>query len=302
MLRQDAEPEWVCEDPAAHDGSNHRQRHSHPSEWEQHQNCAFIFNDTSLYPSPFLPLPVSTMDPFSGTGSLRCNRSNDALPGFPFYRSQTDSLRKYVEKKIGKVVKKHSAYCSKVDVHLTVQTSVPAGQAEAEVVIFYKKNVFRRCVRSNDMYASIDEVEDKLNRTLQRFKERHEGKSQKSGSVSDLSSVFVDVSEDGSDSGMDDTFAASAGEPAHIPKVEGLVKRKTFPMPVQTIEEAIFCLDYIDHRYATLISAIVCVRCRSATYLTLPLLRLCIALLHCNAQLLHVSLEGYRESKPCVSP
>lgn len=38
-------------------------------------------------------------------------------------------MRDYVEKKIGKVVSKYRSYCAKVDVHLTVQTSVPAGQA-----------------------------------------------------------------------------------------------------------------------------------------------------------------------------
>lgn len=134
-----------------------------------------------------------------------------------------------------------------MDVHLTVQPSVPAGQA-AEVVIFYKRNIFRRIVRSSDMYASIDEVEAKLTRTLRKYKERKEGKSQKSPSVTDMTGISVELSDESEDDGIDDTFGATA-DPALIPKVEGLVKRKTFPMPLQTVEEAILCLDYIDHSF-----------------------------------------------------
>jgi putative sigma-54 modulation protein len=162
--------------------------------------------------------------------------------------TQTSSLRDYVEKKIGKVVGKYSAYCSKVDVHLTVQPSVPAGQS-AEVVIFHKKNIFRRLVSTADMYASIDEVEEKLSRTLRKFKERKEGKNQKASGVDAVSTVFVDVSDDESADELDDTFAASSDPSAVLPKVVGLVKRKTFPLPLQTIEEAILCLDYIDHSF-----------------------------------------------------
>lgn len=116
------------------------------------------------------------------------------------------------------------------------------------VVIFYKRNIFRRIVRSTDMYASIDEVEAKLNRTLRKFKERQEGKAQKAPSVGDPGSVFVDVlPEESDDEDLDDTFDASPVEPSLVPNVDGLVKRKSFPMPLQTVEEAILCLDYIDH-------------------------------------------------------
>lgn len=128
-----------------------------------------------------------------------------------------------------------------------MQPSVPAGQA-AEVVIFYKRNIFRRIVRSADMYTSIDEVEAKLTRTLRKYKERQEGKSQKSPSVTDMAGISVELSDESDDDGIDDTFGAT-GDPTLIPNVEGLVKRKTFPMPLQTVEEAILCLDYIDHSF-----------------------------------------------------
>lgn len=164
---------------------------------------------------------------------------------------QTSALREYVEKKIGKVVTKYSGYCSKVDVHLTCQPSVPQGQA-AEVVIFYKKNIFRRLVRSEDMYASIDMVEEMIDRTLRKFKERKEGQAHKSGVADDVGAgVFVDVPE-ASDSDMDDladSYASSPDMSAMLPKIDGLVKRKTFPLPLQTVEEAIMCLDYIDHSF-----------------------------------------------------
>lgn len=131
----------------------------------------------------------------------------------------------------------------KVDVHLSVQPSVPTGQA-CEVVVFSGKNILRREVRSGDMYASIDEVEEKLGRTMRKFKERKEARKGKVASV-DAAAVFLDIPDEADDE-MDDTFAASASSEISslMPNVEGLVKRKTFPLPLQTVEEAILCLEY----------------------------------------------------------
>lgn len=124
-----------------------------------------------------------------------------------------------------------------------MQPSVPAGQA-CEVVVFSGKHILRREVRSSDMYASIDEVEDKLGRTMRKFKERREAKKGKVAPVD--SSVFLDVSDESEDE-MTDTFApsASAEIASLMPNIDGLVKRKAFPVPLQTVEEAILCLEYV---------------------------------------------------------
>lgn len=62
---------------------------------------------------------------------------------------------------------------------------------------------------------------------------------------------FFDVpnSDDEDDLEIADTYASSADPQTDVPNVEGLVKRKAFPLPLQTVEEAIMCLDYIDHSF-----------------------------------------------------
>lgn len=140
-----------------------------------------------------------------------------------------------MDKKIGKVASTYPAFCSKIDMHLTVQPSVPEGQS-AEVVIFFKKNIFRRQVRSDDMYKSIDLVQETINRTMRKFKERKEGAVQKAGVPKDEVAVAVglvdvtDSSDDELDDELVDTFASSADPQPSIPKIDGLLKRKTFPL------------------------------------------------------------------------
>jgi hypothetical protein len=89
------------------------------------------------------------------------------------------------------------------------------------------------------VYAAIDEVEAMISRTLRKYKERKDVKSHSqktSPSPDEESSIFFDVVED------------EGYEPAPelaVPAVKGVVKRKVFPMPTQTLEEAILCLEYI---------------------------------------------------------
>jgi hypothetical protein len=86
------------------------------------------------------------------------------------------------------------------------------------------------------VYAAIDEVEAKLSRTLRKFKERKDGKNQNLNlklsppTAEEESNVFFDVIE------------AEGYEPAPelaVPAVKGVIKRKVFPMPTQTLAEAI---------------------------------------------------------------
>lgn len=140
-----------------------------------------------------------------------------------------------MDKKIGKVASTYPAFCSKIEVHLKVQPSVPEGQS-AEVVIFFKKNIFRREEKTSSMYKSIDLVQETINRTMRKFKERKEAQSQKAGVPKDEVAVAVslvdvsDSSDDELDDELVDTFASSADPIPSVPKIDGLVKRKNFPL------------------------------------------------------------------------
>jgi len=163
--------------------------------------------------------------------------------------SVTDSLREYVDKKISKVINKYKSILTKVNVHLEVDKNpaVP-NPHKCEVVAFAGKVILRAEVKSQGMYASIDEVEVRISRTIRKFKERRTGRSRK-----DLPAAAIGSDDDDADDGPEDTYAASDSSSNSnsngVPLLKGIVRRKTFPMPVQSVEEAVLCLEYLDHGF-----------------------------------------------------
>lgn len=136
---------------------------------------------------------------------------------------------------------------TKVDVFLTVEhnAAIP-DKHKAEVVVFAGKQILRSEVRDPDMYAAIDRVEERINRTLRKYKERRINRSRKQkGSDSPSGAAVVPDDEDEDDDGMEDTYGQSGA--ALVPPVTEVVKRKVFPMPLQSVEEAVLCTEYIDH-------------------------------------------------------
>jgi hypothetical protein len=89
-----------------------------------------------------------------------------------------------------------------------------------------------------------------MGRTLRKFKERKEVRHQKTapGAEDPATSVVFDVPED-SETDPDEPEDSYASVPAQKSPVDGVVKRKVFPLPLQTVEEAILCLEYIDHSF-----------------------------------------------------
>lgn len=154
----------------------------------------------------------------------------------------TQSLQNYITEKLEKVSRRFGALISKMDVHLTVEQnpSVPK-RHKAEVVAFAGKTILRTEVRTPDMYNSIDEVEERINRILRKFKERKERKDK---IISKARRVTPDVVDDEDDDVYKDIYNEA---PISLPAIHEVVKRKVFPMPLQTVEEAVLCCEYIDH-------------------------------------------------------
>lgn len=86
----------------------------------------------------------------------------------------TEWLREYVEKKIGRL-DKYLPTLSEARVELAVQKAKSASDRQvAQITIRSNGTILRAEEKSDDMFASIDAVADKLYRQVARFKEKRE--------------------------------------------------------------------------------------------------------------------------------
>ena len=79
----------------------------------------------------------------------------------------TDGLRKAIDTKLGKLEKYF-----KPDTNIDVTLSVEKERQKIEVTIPVKGNIIRSEQTSNDMYVSIDLVEEVIERQLRRYKKK----------------------------------------------------------------------------------------------------------------------------------
>ncbi len=84
----------------------------------------------------------------------------------------TDAIREYVNQKIEKAVSHFQHLTMEVDVHLSVARNPRIGSKQsAEVTIYANGTVIRAEESSENLYASIDLVADKISRQLRKYKE-----------------------------------------------------------------------------------------------------------------------------------
>lgn len=112
----------------------------------------------------------------------------------------TDWLRQYVEKKIGRL-DRYLPNISEARVELSVQKTKSANDRQvAQVTIRSNGAILRAEEKSDDMFASIDAVADKMHRQVARFKERRvrrgRAASGESVSLADESSEMVQAAEE----------------------------------------------------------------------------------------------------------
>ncbi|MDJ0733418.1 MAG: ribosome-associated translation inhibitor RaiA [Nostocaceae cyanobacterium] len=89
----------------------------------------------------------------------------------------TDAIREYVHQKIEKAVNHFQNITNEVDVHLSVARNPRINTKQAaEVTIYANGNVIRAEESSENLYASIDLVADKIARQLRKYKERRQNK------------------------------------------------------------------------------------------------------------------------------
>lgn len=133
----------------------------------------------------------------------------------------TNALKEWVEKKIGKVEK----YFDNIE-EAQVKLVVDGDRHRAEVTIPLDGIVLRGEEETGDMYASIDNVIDKMERQIEKYKTRIERRL-KNESVRDL-------------------IPESIGGEYEEPKV---VRTKRFAVKPMPVDEAIMQMNLIGHNF-----------------------------------------------------
>ncbi|ELR96345.1 ribosome hibernation-promoting factor, HPF/YfiA family [Gloeocapsa sp. PCC 73106] len=149
----------------------------------------------------------------------------------------TDAIHDYVQQKLERAVKHFQALTTKVDVHLSVaKNDRIADKHKAEVTVYANGTVIRAQEGSENLYASIDLVADKIARQLRKYKERKlEKKTNAHVKVTDV------VTEE-------PVTANLIGD--RTPELPAeVVRMKYFTMPPMTIEEALDQLQLVDHDF-----------------------------------------------------
>lgn len=134
----------------------------------------------------------------------------------------TEGLRTAVEDKFGKLAR---YFTEDTEIHVTF--SVEKEVQKIEVTIPMKGNIVRAEEESADMYASIDMVEDTIERQLRKFKNKLVDKKQNAVS---LSQAFV-------------TEEAEDDEEVKI------VRTKRFAVKPMDVEEACIQMELLGHSF-----------------------------------------------------
>ena len=153
----------------------------------------------------------------------------------------TPALRDYTKTKIDKATHNFHEMVQEADVHLSVARNPRVPQQTAEVTVFANGTVIRAQERSENLYASIDLVANKLARQLRKYKERHN--THHSHNNKSTKSI---QSEDPENYSSSDNLLIDGKEP-HLPSPG--VRRKYFAMTPMSIESARAQLDLIDHDF-----------------------------------------------------
>ena len=148
----------------------------------------------------------------------------------------TDAIHEYVHQKIEKAVNHFQNLMTEVDVHLSVARNprINPTKQTAEVTIYANGTVIRAEESSENLYASIDLVADKIARQLRKFKEKRQDKNHtqiRTGVVVDQRPVETLIGD----------------RTPELP--EDVVRTKYFAMPPMTIQEALEQLELVDHDF-----------------------------------------------------
>ncbi len=149
----------------------------------------------------------------------------------------TESIHDYVEEKLEKAVKHFQNLATKVDVHLSVaRNSRISNKHKAEVTVYANGTVIRAQENSENLYASIDLVSDKITRQLRKYKERNLAKK---------THTTAKTTESVEEKPVEDSVI-----PDRQPELPSeVVRMKYFAMPPMSMDKALEQLQLVDHDF-----------------------------------------------------
>jgi putative sigma-54 modulation protein len=149
----------------------------------------------------------------------------------------TTAIREYVYQKIEKAANHYQNLTTEIDVHLSVAKNPRINPSQsAEVTLFVNGSVIRAEESTENLYASIDLVADKIARQLRKYKEKKHDKSHvrsRDEAPSAVSEIDLDIL----------STARTPELPAEV------VRSKYFTMPPMTVTEALEQLQLVDHDF-----------------------------------------------------
>ncbi|WP_250123645.1 ribosome-associated translation inhibitor RaiA [Chroococcidiopsis sp. CCMEE 29] len=149
----------------------------------------------------------------------------------------TDAIREYVHQKIEKAVNHFQNLTTEVDVHLSVARNPRINTKQAaEVTIYANGTVIRAEESSENLYASIDLVADKIARQLRKYKERLQDKKNQIPPKTSAEATEQPVVQD-----------LIGDRTPELPSE--VVRTKYFAMPPMTMAEALEQLQLVGHDF-----------------------------------------------------
>lgn len=155
----------------------------------------------------------------------------------------TPAIREYVEQKVDKAIAHYQSFLTEVDVCLSVSKNPRIHTQTAEVTIFANGSVIRAEEGSDNLYASVDLVANKISRQLRKYKERlriRKGEAPTSEVASQM----------GGEQLVEDLIGDRQPE---LPKQ--VVRTKYFAMAPMSVEEALEQLELVDHDFYVFLNA-----------------------------------------------
>lgn len=144
----------------------------------------------------------------------------------------TDSLRMYVEKKIGRL-DRYMPNITDARVELTVENTRAAKDSQiAQVTLRTKQAILRAEEASADMFASIDAVFEKMQRQVDRYKGKRWSKRGVEGEIPVTSAAEAE-----------EETAPAEEQPSRITRV------KRFPLVPMDEEEAVDQMELLGHDF-----------------------------------------------------
>lgn len=157
----------------------------------------------------------------------------------------TDAMQGYVEKKIHRLEKFFDAPPER---EISITMSVERGLHRVEVMLQMHGVIFRAEEKSDDMYASMDLVVDKLEQQLVKYKNKVNKRFRDQGLRTRIKTSAAN--------GAFNLAAAALDTAAEVDMIDStdefvsdVVRRKSFPMKPMHVEEAIMQMELLGHDF-----------------------------------------------------